>query len=128
MLSVLRSLLYAARLSLSSRAAPQLEILALRHHLQVLQRSRRRRLHLTQANRLLWIWLSTVWDQWRTAVIIVKRDTVIAWHRRAFRLFWTWKSRHRLGRPTVPADVCGLIRRMSEANQLWARHEFTANC
>jgi hypothetical protein len=45
--------------------------------------------------------------------------TVIAWHRRGFRLFWTWKSRHRTGRPTVPADVRELIRTMSQANWLW---------
>src|SRR5262245_36761854 len=36
-----------------------------------------------------------------------------------FRLFWTWKSRRRLGRPTVSTDVRGLIRTMSEGNPLW---------
>src|SRR5262249_51211729 len=36
---------------------------------------------------------------WRTAVLIVKPETVIAWHRQGFRLFWTWKSRCRTGRP-----------------------------
>lgn len=46
-------------------------------------------------------------------------ETVIAWHRRAFRLWWTWKSRRRLGRPTVPPAVRALIRTMSQANPLW---------
>ena len=41
------------------------------------------------------------------------------WHRRGFRLFWTWKSRHRTGRPGVPPDVRALIREMSTANPLW---------
>jgi helix-turn-helix protein len=36
-----------------------------------------------------------------------------------FRLFWTWKSRRRTGRPTVPIEVRTLIRTMSEANPLW---------
>jgi hypothetical protein len=45
--------------------------------------------------------------------------TVIAWHRRGFRLFWTWKSRHRPGRPTVPQEVRTLIRTLSAANPLW---------
>src|SRR5947207_912547 len=45
-----------------------------------------------QADRLLWVWLSRVWTQWRSAVVIVRPETVIAWHRRGFRLFWTWKS------------------------------------
>jgi hypothetical protein len=53
MLTVLMSFLRTARLSMRSRATLQLEILALRHQLQILQRSRRRRVHLTQADRLL---------------------------------------------------------------------------
>ena len=36
-----------------------------------------------------------------------------------FRLFWTWKSRHRSGRPAVSPDVRALIREMSIANPLW---------
>jgi hypothetical protein len=37
-------------------------------------------------------------------------------------LFWTWKSRHRTGRPGVPRDVRALIRDMSAANPLWGAH------
>src|SRR5262245_6603293 len=118
MLSVLVALVQAARPSLRSRAALHLEILALRHQLHVLNRARPRRVHLTRADRLLWVSLSRIWSQWRSAVVIVKPDTVIAWHRTAFRLFWTWKSR-RGGRPTVPADVRGLIRTISQSNPLW---------
>src|SRR5262249_4689635 len=33
--------------------------------------------------------------------------------------WWTWKSRRRTGRPSVPADVRSLIRTMSQANALW---------
>ncbi len=51
--------------------------------------------------------------------MIVKPDTVIAWHRCAFRFWWTWKSRRRLGRPSVPPEVRTLIRTMSQANPLW---------
>ena len=53
------------------------------------------------------------------AVHIVTPETVVAWHRRGFRLFWTWKSRQRTGRPGVPPDVRALIREMSTANPLW---------
>jgi len=53
-------------------------------------------------------------------LVIVKPETVVAWHRKGFRLFWTWKVRHgQPGRPTVPKDVCELIRRMSRDNPLW---------
>jgi len=91
----------------------------LRHQLDVLNRSRLRRLRLVTAERWLWTWLSRSWPAWRTALVIVKPETVIAWHRQGFRLFWTWKSRRRIGRPTVSADVRALIRTMSEAHPLW---------
>src|SRR5215211_3810770 len=101
-----------------SRASLHLEIIALRHQLAVLNGSRRPRLRLTSADRVLWAWLSQAWSDWRSAVHIVRPDTVITWHRRGVRLFWMWKSRHRLGRPTASHDVRVLIREMSTANPL----------
>lgn len=119
MTSVLLSLLLTLRGVAQSRAALHLEVLALRHQSQVLQRSRPRRSRLVRADRWLCVWLSRVWTAWRTAVVIVQPETVIAWHRRGFRLFWTWKSRRRTGRPTTAADVRALIRTMSQTNRLW---------
>src|SRR3954466_11400119 len=119
MISVLVSLVASFGSWLRSRAALQLELLALRHPLPVLNRSRPRRLQLATADRCLWAWLSRSWIAWRTALVIVKPETVIAWHRQGFRLFWTWKSRRRVGRRAVAADVRALIRTMSEANPLW---------
>jgi hypothetical protein len=118
MISVLVSLLQTLRGLAQSRGARHLEVLALRHQLQVLQRTRPRRLRLATADRWLWVWLSRVWTAWRT-LVIVKPETVIAWHRHAFRLVWTCKSRRRTGRPAVPRDVRTLIRTMSQANPLW---------
>lgn len=119
MISVLISLLQTLRGLAQSRAALHLEVLALRHQLQVLQRTRPRRVRLATADRWLWVWLSRVWTAWRTALVIVKPETVIAWHRHAFRLVWTCKSRRRTGRPAVPRDVQTLLRTMSRANPLW---------
>jgi transposase InsO family protein len=119
MTSVLISLLQTLRGLVTSRMALHLEVLALRHQLQVLQRSRPRRVRLVRADRWLWAWLSTAWPAWRTALVIVKPQTVVAWHRQGFRWYWTWKSRGRIGRPTVSRDVRALIRTMSEANPLW---------
>jgi putative transposase len=116
---VVFSILLTVRSSIRSRAALQLEILALRHQLQVLERTRPRRVRLTRWDRLLWIWLSRVCQGWRSAVVIVKPETVLTWHRWGFRLLWTWKSQHRPGRPAVPPGVRALIRTMSEANPLW---------
>jgi putative transposase len=117
--SVVASLLHSLRFSVRSRAALHLEIVALRHQLVVAGRSRRPRLRFTALDRVLWAWLSQRWRGWRSALHIVQPATVLAWHRRGFRLFWTWKSRHRTGRPAVPHDVRRLIREISAANPLW---------
>src|SRR5262245_24264670 len=116
MMSVLISILATFNGVLRSRAALHLEVLALRHQLQVLQRSRPRRLLLAKTDRWLWAWLSRSWSGWRTALVIVKPDTVIAWHRKGFRAFWAWKSLRRNGRPPVPPDVRTLIRTMAREN------------
>ena len=113
------SLLHSLRFVVQSRASLHLEIIALRHQLAVVHRSRRPRLRFTSADRILWAWLSHTWPGWHSAVHVIKPETVIAWHRRGFRWFWTWKSRHRIGRPAVPHDVRALIREMSTANPLW---------
>src|SRR5215469_9542352 len=105
---------------LRSRAAVELENLALRHQIGVLQRSAARRPKLTSGDRLFWICLSRLWPDWRSAVAIVKPETVVAWHRAAFRLFWTWKVRHgQRGRPVVLREVRDLIRKMCRENPLW---------
>jgi hypothetical protein len=102
---------------LRSRAAVELENLALRHQIGVLQRSAARRPKLTSGDRLFWICLSRLWPDWRSAV---GPETVVAWHRAAFRLFWTWKVRHgQRGRPVVLREVRDLIRKMCRENPLW---------
>ncbi len=110
----------------SSRAPRSTEIMALRHQLTVVHRSRRPRLRFTSADRIPWAWFSHILPRWRSAVHVIKPETVIAWHRRGFRLFWTWKSQHRLGRPAVSHDVRALIREMSTANPCGAPLGFTA--
>ena len=118
-LNTLQVLAAAVSAFFKSRAALQLENLALRHQLGVLQRSVKRP-KLAPADRLLWVWLCAVWSGWRSALIIVKPNTVIAWHRRSFRLFWTWKVRRgQPGRPAVSKEIRQLIRRLSRENPLW---------
>jgi putative transposase len=105
--------------SFRSRAALQLEILALRHQLGVLQRSAKRP-KLNPADRLLWAGLCQVWKDWRSRLFFVQPATVLGWHRKGFRLFWTWKVRQgQPGRPVVPQEIRTLIRTMSRENPLW---------
>ena len=118
-MAIVVSVRMALRSLVRSRAALHLEILARRHQVRVLARARRPCVRLTAADRVPWVWLARVWTDGRRALVLVPPDTVIAWHRRGFRLFWTWKSRRRTGRPSVPAAVRALIRTLADANPLW---------
>ena len=68
LLSALSAAVFA---SFRSRAALQVEILALHHQLSVQQRSVKRA-RLTPADRLLWAWLCAVWSDWQSSLFIVK--------------------------------------------------------
>ena len=75
---------------------------------------------MNASDRLLWAWLCQVWTDWRSALVIVEPETVLSWHRKGFRLFWTWKVRRgKPGRPAVPKEVRQLIRSMSRENARW---------
>ncbi|HEV2493373.1 MAG TPA: integrase core domain-containing protein [Terriglobia bacterium] len=112
-------LLHALRSCFRTRLALQAENVALRHQITVLQRGRKR-LPLNAADRFLWVCLSRLWVGWRSALAIFKPETVIRWHRKGFRLYWTWKSRRgQPGRPALAKESRELIRKMSLANPLW---------
>ena len=120
MLIFLKTLLASLASIFRSRASLGLENLALRHQIGVLQRSAGKRPKLTSGARLLWICLSRLWRDWRSALAIVKPETVVAWHRAAFRLFWTWKVRcGKPGRPVISSEVRDLIRKMCRENPGW---------
>jgi hypothetical protein len=84
MLIFLTTLLAALRAIFRSRAALALENLALRHQIGVLQRSATKRPKLTAGDRMLWVLLSRVWRDWRSALAIVQPETVVAWHGAGF--------------------------------------------
>jgi putative transposase len=94
------------------------ENLALRQQLAV-WKAREPRPRLTEMDRLFWVFLSRQWTNWRQSLHVVKPETVVRWHRQGFRRYWAWKSRRRLGRPTIGTELRDLIRRMSSANPLW---------
>ena len=114
-------LLSVLRDSFRRRAVLQLELIAVRHQLATMKRTSRRP-SLRPTDRLLWVLLSRLLPNWREMLVIVKPETVIGWHRKGFRLYWTWKSRRRRGgRPPIPRDVRDLISRMSRENPLSRR-------
>ena len=98
----------------------RLENIALRQQLVVLRRSAPKRLRLTSADPIFWVWLRHAWSDRKSALMIVKPETVVTWHRKGFRLFWRWKIHGgKPGRPRVPKEVRDLIRMMSRNNPRW---------
>ena len=114
------------RAPFTGAAVVALENLALRHQLAVLQHSLPRP-RLSRWDRILWVWLSRRWTDWRSSLVIVQPATVLAWHRQGFRLYWRWKSRpNPVGRPRLDAELRALIRRMARDNPTWGRRRIQA--
>lgn len=118
LLQLLSALLATARSSLKSQHVLALENLALRQQLAILQR-RTKRPRLTKTDRAFWVALSRLWTGWQGTLIVVKPQTVISWHRKGFKLYWTWKSRNKGGRPRVDVTIRRLIRQMANDNATW---------
>jgi len=116
MFSVIRPLFAALATVVHSRVALAAEILALRHQLVVLKRARPARLPLSHWGRALWAFVLRRWTGWKDSLVLVKPETVIAWHRLAFRLFWRMSM---AGRPSARADIRRLIRQMALENSTW---------
>jgi putative transposase len=106
--------------SFRTRVDLQLEVMALRHQLEVLRNSQRTLARMTRLDRVFWVLLYRNWARCLDRVVIVKPETVVRWHRLGFRAFWSRKSRPRgRGRPPIPADIKYLIWRISRDNVLW---------
>jgi putative transposase len=116
MRELISCLLYSLSCGLRTRTRLLLEIIALRHQLGVLQRKVPVGPRLKMTDRWLWVALSIFWSDWRSSLVIVKPRTMVAWHRKGFRLYWTWKSRQRIGRPKINTEVREIIQEMSRAN------------
>ncbi len=105
---------------LRTRALLHLEILALRQQLAMVTARDRRRLGFRRRDRLFWVWLYRIWPDCLQTLVVFKPDTLVRWHRKGFRHYWTWKScRRRGGLPPVAGEVRALIRRISRENIGW---------
>src|SRR5215468_5484910 len=114
---VFLDVLTLVRLYFRPKAAVAVENLFLRKQLGLFVERKVRPRRATDSIRFTLARLSR-WFDWRNALIVVKPDTLIRWHRKGFRLFWKWKSRPR-GRPKVPADLQKLIKEMALNNPTW---------
>jgi hypothetical protein len=113
---VLRIILQLVHAVGQSRTDLLLENLALRQQLATLRRNRRPHVH--PAERTFWIALRQSWPRWTDVLVIVKPDTVVTWHRRAFRAYWRYRSR-RPGRPRASREIRTLVHRVATDNPTW---------
>src|SRR5437870_13748510 len=106
-------------LVLSGHRHVALENAALRQQLAVFKRDiKRPRLH--RRDRLFWSGLRTSWKDWKSALVIVRPETVISWQRKRFERYWWRLSQPKTpGRPPISSDNRTLVRTMADANVTW---------
>ena len=114
----LAQLVALLRLAAKDRAQLALENIALRHQLAVYKRSVGRP-SIRDSDRIFCLTVMRVLKEWREALVIVKPESVIRWHRRGFRYYWRRKSRSKPGRPPIDLTIILLIRRISQENVTW---------
>lgn len=95
------------------------ENLALRQQLAILKQ-KTKLTRLRPRDRVFWVWLSKLWSNWRSVLVIVQPATVVRWHGKGFKLYWRWKSRAKKpGRPPIWREIRNLVRRMCRENPTW---------
>jgi putative transposase len=96
-----------------------LENAALRQQLAVFKRDVKRP-KLRRWDRLFWIGLRAIWKDWKSALVIVRPETVISWQQKRFKRYWWRLSQSKgPGRPRVSSEIRTLISNMAAANPLW---------
>lgn len=109
--------------ALRSRTSLTAENLFLRKQLAFYQEHKVKPNPLTDVARLTLVLWSRLCD-WKNALVIVKPDTLIGWHRKGFKLFWRRKSRP--GRPPLRREIRELIARMGRENPTWGQMRVAA--
>jgi hypothetical protein len=103
-------------LAMTPRRSLQAQNLFLRRELALYRERGIKPRRVDAATRASLAFLSRLFD-WRDALVVVRPETLIRWHRAGWRLLWRCKSRP--GRPPIPLELRRLIRRMATENPLW---------
>jgi putative transposase len=113
----LRRLLELLVLRMRSERAKEIEILVLRHQLQLLERQVARP-QLRPADRALLAAFSRILPRRAWAPFFVTPATLLRWHRELVARRWTYPHR-RPGRPGTPVGVRELVLRLARENPGW---------
>ena len=111
------------RLLFRSRTALSAEVLFLRKQLAFYQERQVQPRRLNNSARFSLILWSRLCN-WKEALVIVKPETLIGWHRKSFQLFWKGKSQ--AGRPRIPENIRNLIVQMAQENPTWGQARVSA--
>ena len=116
-LQLMRAMFALVHALFAKKAALAMENLALRQQLAVYKRKLPQP-RLTDLDRVFWVAMKEQFVNWTDALLIVKPDTVVGWHRAAFKRHWAKLSGsgNHLGRPRVSRELRNLIRRMATEN------------
>ncbi len=74
---------------------------------------------LTTKDRSLLVLLASRVRDWKNALLVVKPETLLRWHRQGFRLFWRAKSNGQARKPRISAETIALIKQMAVENRRW---------
>src|SRR5689334_10879761 len=73
---------------LRSKVSLEAENAALRHQIIVLRRKLRGRARLSNGDRVFFVWLYRLFPSIVRAILIIRPDTLVRWHRAGFRRYW----------------------------------------
>jgi len=116
-MDILQLLTSLSKTRFMSNAQKDLEILALRSQLAIVQQlieNREIKPRLDNRVRRLWVFLSRVLPNWKDTLFIVKPETVVGWHKKAFKAHWRRKAK--VGRPQISGETIALIKRIHKEN------------
>lgn len=113
---LLKDLLWLILSLFRSQRSLTSEDLFLRRQLGLYQERGIKPSHVDLATRIALTVLSRFFD-WRSALVVVRPDTLVRWHRGGWHLFWRLRSKP--DRPPIPVELQRLIRRMASENPIW---------
>ncbi len=106
-LRLLTDLIALAAFTFRQRRAVAAEILVLRRQIALYRERGIKPRRIDAVTRISLALLSRFFN-WQGALVVVRPETMIRWHRAGWRLFWRLKSRP--GRPPIPLQIQALIR------------------
>jgi putative transposase len=114
-----RSLLAGIFTDLASTKSELIAENALLRQQLIILRRQGKRPTCTRTDRFLLLLLARVVRNWKQTLSIVRPETLLTWHRQAFRWHWRHRSKAASRKPKIAAETITLIQTMALNNRLW---------